>query len=327
MYHYFNIVSDRFTREIIQQARATFENSSVFASLYCENPNTTRYSYLFLFSSCDDNLARARDPTWRWRDPVFTWHRSTVSRDIYRSHNPFSQITQSRFSIFRRMPNSSLDLRLASRENKVFPLEKKKKKKNIAWSRKGLKTRQWIFCTTSKFVSMDGRRNRRKVFSIDGWNWRIRPDRAEMQSGFRPVIEESRRRRRRRRMACVRARPPLTPFLLSRLIVCPQSRKRRGELFAEANADYFFVAGATKLITGGNFSPRHGRRIDSSVSVLIKRIPSEIPQREFNARCYSRSHDSRCDSCYRRWAICRTENCLHSFFLWDHPSSIVIIGT
>lgn len=56
-------------------------------------------------------------------------------------------------------------------------------------------------------------------------------------------------------MACVRARPPLTPFLLSRLIVCPQSRERRGELFAEANADYFFVAGATKLITGET-SPR-----------------------------------------------------------------------
>lgn len=54
------------------------------------------------------------------------------------------------------MPNSSLDSRLASRENEVFSLEKKKKKKNIAWSRKGLKTRQWIFCFHHEQVCVHG---------------------------------------------------------------------------------------------------------------------------------------------------------------------------
>lgn len=81
-------------------------------------------------------------------------------------------------------------------------------------------------------------------------------------------------------MACVRARPPLTPFLLSRLIVCPQSRERR-ELFAEANADYFF---ATKLITGESSRDTMNRWIDSSFR--FHRADS-FDCREFNALCYS----------------------------------------
>ena len=113
-------------------------------------------------------------------------------------------------------------------------------------------------------------------------------------------------------------------FPVNRLPAVTRTSRRT---FCRGECRLLFRSRRYEINYGGNFSPRHGRRIDSSVSVLIKRIPSEIPQREFNARCYSRSHDSRCDSCYRRRAICRTENCLHSFFLWDHPSSIVIIGT
>lgn len=144
-----------------------------------------------------------------------------------------------------------------------------------------------------------------------------------MQSGFRPVIEESRRRRRRRRMACASTIDTVPSFPVNRLPAVTRTSRRT---FCRGECRLLFRSRRYEINYGGNFSPRHGRRIDSSVSVLIKRIPSEIPQREFNARCYSRSHDSRCDSCYRRRAICRTENCLHSFFLWD-PSSIVIIGT
>lgn len=105
-------------------------------------------------------------------------------------------------------------------------------------------------------------------------------------------------------MACVRARPPLTPFLLSRLIVCPQSRERR-ELFAEANADYFFAA-ATKLITGESSRDTTNRRIDSFRFRFHQADSSS--SRENLTRVVT-------TICHIEGERYRRENCLYFFFL------------
>lgn len=107
-------------------------------------------------------------------------------------------------------------------------------------------------------------------------------------------------------MACVRARPPLTPFLLSRLIVCPQSRERR-ELFAEANADYFFAA-ATKLITGESSRDTTNRRIDSFRFRFHQADSSS--SRENLTRAVSPVPTI----CHIEGERYRRENCLHFFF-------------
>ena len=231
----------------------------------------------------------------------------------------FPQITQSRFSIFRRMPNSSLDSRLvfASREWERFSRDgrrgKEEKYRDIAWSRIDERVRMGFQASVPRERAslcpwMEG--NGRKVFSIDGWNWRIVPIGRKCKAVFagnRRIAEEE--------VACVRARPPLTPFLLSRLIVCPQSRERR-ELFAEANADYFFAA-ATKLITGESSRDTTNRPKDWFFSFPFSSSGFFELQREFNARCYSCSNDLS----YRRRAISSRE--LFAFFFSSNLSAIV----
>lgn len=231
---------------------------------------------------------------------------------------PFPQITQSRFSIFRRMPNSSLDSRLvfASREWERFSRDgrrgKKEKYRDIAWSRIDERVRMGFQASVPRQRAslcpwMEG--NGRKVFSIDGWNWRIVPIGRKCKAVFagnRRIAEEE--------VACVRARPPLTPFLLSRLIVCPQSRERR-ELFAEENADYFFAA-ATKLITGESSRDTTNRPKDWFFSFPFSSSGFFELQREFNARCYSCSNDLS----YRRRAISSRE--LFAFFFSSNLSAI-----
>lgn len=170
MYHYFNIVSDRFTREIIHKlelsSRTRPSSRAYIAKIQIQRG--IRICSFFLPA-----MIILLEHAIRLGDGAILCSRDTDQLSAEISIVPITLSRKSRnhvspYFVACRTPRW---IRASPRERTKFFLstrEKKKKKKNIAWSRKGLKTRQWIFCTTSKFVSMDGRRNRRKVFSIDG---------------------------------------------------------------------------------------------------------------------------------------------------------------
>lgn len=168
-----------FTRNYILYLRTRLSSKIFVFSI----PKIQYKGFVRILFFYDDNLARTCDPTWRWRDPVHVTpiDPPNVSRDIYR--NPFSQITQSRFFPYFVACRSHW-FSPRENENVFLETEGEKEKYRVVEDRritKGLKLANGFSSSCTLRVQeraslrpwMEG--NGRKVFSIDGWNWRIVP--------------------------------------------------------------------------------------------------------------------------------------------------------